>query len=351
MKGRICILANENPLDHSLWIKALENNKDVEFFDVIDLTSNTWLDKIQSKAYNLFLLRPPGRTSLFKQLYDERVYLISQHIKTPVFPSIKEVLIYENKRFLRDWLMINELPHPRTFVFFSQTEAKSFLSERKGFPIVGKTNIGASGNGVSILKEKKQALDYIETTFKYGIKPKMGPKISKGSMLAKLKKVILNKGFLKQRLKDYKVANIDYQYNFVIFQEFIPHDFEWRCVKIGQSFFAHKKIVKGSKASGTMMKEYCAVPINLLNFIRNISERHDFNAVAIDIFEHDEQYLINEIQCFFGQSDPYQMLVNEKPGRYVYKGNEWIFEEGMFNTNESYDIRLDTALKLIENND
>lgn len=52
------------------------------------------------------------------------------------------------------------------------------------------------------------------------------------------------------------------------------------------------------------------------------------------------------MQCIFGQSDPYQMLVNGIPGRYVMIEGNWIFEEGDFNTNQSYDLRLETALNL-----
>ncbi len=62
-------------------------------------------------------------------------------------------------------------------------------------------------------------------------------------------------------------------------------------------------------------------------------------------------FLINEIQCFFGQSDPYQMLVNGKPGRYVLQDNAWVFQEGMFNTNQSYDLRLEHALSLLKDSD
>ncbi len=61
------------------------------------------------------------------------------------------------------------------------------------------------------------------------------------------------------------------------------------------------------------------------------------------------KYLINEMQCIFGQSDPYQMLVNGKPGRYVFKDGKWIFEEGMFNRNESYNLRVEFVLSQLKN--
>ena len=38
--------------------------------------------------------------------------------------------------------------------------------------------------------------------------------------------------------------------------------------------------------------------------------------------------------------------VDGRPGRYLYQDGQWVFEEGMFNSNESYDLRLEVALKL-----
>ena len=67
--------------------------------------------------------------------------------------------------------------------------------------------------------------------------------------------------------------------------------------------------------------------------------------MAVDLFETKSgNYLVNEMQCIFGQSDPYQMLVDNKPGRYIYK-DRWIFEEGDFASNECYDLRLEYILQ------
>lgn len=342
----IAIVSNEDSQSHLLWVQALKN-KGIGTFDVIDITQNNWLDVFLEKSYDLIILRPPGKHELFKNLYDERVLLLSQYVKAPIYPSVNEIFIYENKRFLRDWLEINDIPHPKTFVFYKEQDAIGFLNTT-ALPIVAKTNIGASGNGVRILKTTEEARKYIKIAFSTGVRPITGPKLTKGSPIKKFKKVLKNKKFLKQRLKDYNSGNLNTQYHFVIFQEFIPHEFEWRCVRIGDSFFAHKKIVKGEKSSGTLLKGYNNVPYKLLDFIKNISDKHNIKSAAIDVFENQSAYLVNEIQCYFGQSDPYQMLVNDKPGRYIFTNNQWVFEEGMFNTTESYDLRLQDALKLIK---
>ncbi len=41
------------------------------------------------------------------------------------------------------------------------------------------------------------------------------------------------------------------------------------------------------------------------------------------------------------------MIKNGIPGRYTCKNGEWIFEEGFFNENNSYNLRLLHILKML----
>jgi len=83
-----------------------------------------------------------------------------------------------------------------------------------------------------------------------------------------------------------------------------------------------------------------------LYFVRDLTDRAGFYSQAVDLFEPSEgQYLVNEMQCIFGQSDPHQMLADDRPGRYVFRDSRWSFEEGNFNTNESYDLRVNWIIE------
>lgn len=349
MKYKACLLTTDNPVYPLLWKEALEASGLFEPLAVVDITANDWLQQLSTRRYDLFLLRPPGKTNLFKQLYDERVPLAVSRFGVPCYPSLLEVRLYENKRYLRDWLMVHQLPHPETFVFFNRDEALRFIGQRKEFPLMGKTNIGASGNGVVVLRDRKAASDYVNRAFAEGLRPRSGPKVLKGSLFAKIRKALTMKGFLKNRLKTYATGALNVQYHFVILQRFVPHQFEWRCVRIGDSFFAHKKLVTNGMASGTLQKGYDAVPLPLLDFVKRVTDDHQLTSVALDLFEDGSGgFLINEIQCYFGQSDPWQMLVDGKPGRVGWSDGGWLFEEGMFNTRESYDLRVAHAVQLLK---
>ncbi len=345
MKLRTIILRNEIEDDHFLWIKACEEYQDQIDFRIVNLTSSEWLEEIKKEPVDILLAKPGGLTSPFKQLYDERIYILANFLGYLIYPSPLEIFIYENKRFLSYWLKANNIQHPDTHVFYDQLEAFEFI-KRSSFPIVAKTNIGASGSGVRIIKNNAGIHRYIEATFSgKGSPQRTGPNLEKGKIIKRGLRYLLNPTDALKKISIYKAKAENPQKGFVIFQEFIPHEFEWRVVRIGHSFFAHKKLKKGLKSSGSLLKNYDNPPVSLFDFVKAITDRHGLFSQAVDIFESDRGYLINEMQCIFGQSDPYQMMVNGKPGRYLKVNGEWLFEEGDFARNGCNNLRLDFVLK------
>jgi glutathione synthase/RimK-type ligase-like ATP-grasp enzyme len=349
-KIKTIILSNEVEDDHLLWLKACEEYKNQLEYRVIDLTKNSWLEEIQSESFDILLAKPSGLTTLFKQLYDERIYILNKVLGYLVYPSADEIYIYENKRFLSFWLKANNVPCPRTDVFYNRKEAKDFVNTQD-FPIVGKVNIGASGSGVSILKDSEAALDYINLTFSgKGAPRRTGPNMSKGGLFKRGIHYLAYPGDISKKLNLYKTIRLYPQTDFVIFQEYIPHNFEWRVVRIGDSFFAHKKLKIKEKASGSLLKSYVEPPLDLLSFVKEITDKYKFYSQAVDVFESKQGYLVNEMQCIFGQSDPWQMLVNETPGRYLFINNNWIFESGSFSENACYNLRIAFIIENLSKN-
>jgi glutathione synthase/RimK-type ligase-like ATP-grasp enzyme len=343
-KVHLAILRNESEIDHRPWIISCDKFKEYLTYDIIDITKSNWLELILRKDYDYFLLKPAGRTTLFKQLYDERIAIISEHLKLTVFPSYNEVIVYENKRFLSYWLKSLGIPHPSTYIFYYKDEAMSFIKKTDG-TLVAKINIGASGKGIKILRDHNSKVEYVEKAFANGVSSTVGPKFSKGKLIRRAWNKITHPAELKDRLQTYKTMAADVQKGYCIFQEYIQHEYEWRAVRIGDSFFAHKKMKINDMASGTLVKGYDTPPLELLDFVKSITDRFGFYSQAVDIFETtDGQFLVNEMQCIFGQSDPYQMLVNGTPGRYVFHNNKWIFEEGDFASNQCYDLRVQFVL-------
>jgi len=341
----VIILNNENLNDNLPWVNACEKYANDIEYRVVNLTASNWLEKIQERRFGILLAKPGGLTAPYKQLYDERIYILAFIMGYKIFPSPLEIFIYENKRFLSYWLKANKIPHPVTKVFYERGGAIEYI-ERCKFPFVAKTNIGASGSGISIIRNKTEANKYIWASFSgKGSPQRIGPNFEKGGILQRGLHYVLHPKEISKKIDIYQTRSSNMQKGFVIFQEYIPHEFEWRVVRIGDSFFAHKKLKSGNKASGTLLKQYYNPPFEILNFVKKITDKYKFYSQAVDIFESDRGYLINEMQCIFGQSDPYQMLVDGKPGRYRWINNKWVFEEGDFARNQCYDLRLEFVLK------
>ncbi len=347
-KLRFAILKNEIEDDHALWLKVCEERRNLVEWEVVDLTRADWLEHTTKGRFDGLLATPPGWNNAFKAMYDERVRILNTVDGLPVYPSLDEVLIYENKKYLSYWLAANGIPHPTTWVFYDRQEAEDFL-KNAALPLVGKANIGASGRGVRILKTSGEAMDYVRGVFEgRGAVQDIGPNLKKKGLLRRILKKLANPAALRAKLEQYRHQRSDVQKDYVILQEFVPHDFEWRAVRIGDSFFAHKKMKLGEKASGSLVKGYDNPPLALFDFVKKITDAHGFRSQAVDLFETAEGgYLVNEMQCIFGQSDPYQMLVDGEPGRYIFENGHWQFEPGDFNRFESFLLRLDDFIEIL----
>jgi glutathione synthase/RimK-type ligase-like ATP-grasp enzyme len=340
VKPHFLILANEQAEDHLLWVAACEDYKEKLSYDIISLTASDWLSQIKKHDQpDALLVRPPASTNAFRQLYLERLDILVNDLGYTTFPAFEETRIYESKRFFAYWAEAHQIPHPRTFVFYEKEDARHFIQSHP-LPLVGKLNIGASGHGVEILKTQEKALNYINRAFKKGLTASTGPNLKKRKLLKRAWSKIRNPQKLLNKIRQYQSILEDKQKGYVILQEFIPHDFEWRVVRIGDSFFAHKKLKQGEKASGSLLKNYDNPPISLIDFTKELTDRFNFNSVAVDIFEGKAGYLVNEIQCIFGQSDSFQMKVDDVVGRYRFIARKWEFEPGDFNQNECYNLRM-----------
>jgi glutathione synthase/RimK-type ligase-like ATP-grasp enzyme len=341
------ILKNGIDGTHEYWINSCIS-KGLEF-DVIDLSRSDWLELIKNTHYYCFLACPPGRDSNYKIMYDEKIYIINNILDHCVYPNYNEISLHENKKFLSYWLVAHKLPHPKTYVFFNLNEATSFI-KTCNLPIVGKINIGASGSGVKIFRIRTELKPYISKAFIKGLRREWGPNFKMGNYYSRFLNILKNPQIIINKFVLYSKIYHELQKGFIILQEYVTHDYEWRLVRIGDSYFGHQKVKQGDKASGTKGINYICPPDKLLTFVKDICDKYNFNSMAIDLFEDGKGgYLINEMQCIFGHVQTYICEKNGKPGRFRFINESWIFEEGMFNTNLSYDLRLDNVLSLVKN--
>jgi len=350
MTYHFAILKNETKDDHREWVRACESSEHDIRYKVIDVFADNWLENAFGENYDCFLARPPRSVAYYKHLYDERLFIINRIFKKSIYPSYGELLIYENKRMLSLWLDTHDIPHPRTWIFGELDKALEFASQC-ALPVVAKTSIGASGSGVRMIRDRKGIQKYIARIFSdKGITRKWGPNLRRGELWKRFVRRLKNIPDAYRYFRDKRAAALSRQRGFAILQEYIPVKDEWRCVRICDSYFGHKKLRgRGEMFSGTSKVAWEKPPERLLNFVKDVCDKGDFLSQAVDIFETESgAYLVNELQCFFGSKNPHQMIIDGQPGRYILENGEWVFEQGNFNTNNSFDLRLKHVIKLLE---
>lgn len=342
------ILRNEVDHDHDPWLTACDARSKEIKYDVINLSKGDWMEQVLAKDYDIYLTQAPCTTSYFKQMYDERVYILNTSLKKRIYPTLDEILIYENKRFISYWLEANKIPHPKTRIYYDKQEALEYIRTTK-YPFVAKTTIGATGSGVKIIKTESEAKDYVKRAFSSkGIGRRWWPNTTKKDWIPRIKAKMKNfSASVKHYQTQRKQITGDAQKNFVLFQEYVNIKEEWRCVYIGGDYFGHKKERKGEFFSGGGGIVWHWPDETLLNLMKQIVDAGKFEATSFDILElEDGRYIANEIQAFFGYLHPeVQMFVDDVPGKYIYEKGKWKFVEGIYNRNNSYDLRVDHIIR------
>lgn len=281
-------------------------------YDIFDPCDETFIEKIKNSSIQRFIVRPSHKTQLVRQMFLEKIDILVNELGKDIYPTIKEQKIYEAKRTLAYFLQANDIPHPRTWVFYTKNQALEFVEDAE-FPLVFKTHNGAGASGVEIVKTKRQAISLIKTIF--------------------------DSYYLNKSITDFR----DIDYGYILFQEFIEGAREHRIIKIGESWMGHEKALNGTSEfmSGSGINLWTRPTNEILDFCREIAEKHNFTTMCIDIFEDKHgNFYVNELQTWFGSYNPSQMYIDGVPGRLIYSNNNYFFEEGLFNHNGSVSLRL-----------
>ncbi len=312
-----CVLGiiKEFAHSHSYYIAACRELKVP--YQLVDLSVNDWIGLVQNSNCAAFLVWPSPVLTIWKEMYDERVKIMVEDLGKIVYPSPKEIWLNESKRRVRDWLLTHGIPHPQTWIFYDLDEAMNFL-DTASFPLVFKSNFGASANGVKLLKSSREARRVVRKAFAKGI--------------------VVSRGDPRDR-----------QWGSVILQEYVLHTVEWRMVRVGDYYFCRLKRKRGDFASGSDLVEWAKPSPDLLELMRHLTNTGNFTSMNADIFEtQNGRYLVNELHPFFGAISPQnEKKINENTGRYVYFNEtaEWSFEKGYFYQNACANLRIEYLMK------
>ncbi|MFO8008366.1 MAG: hypothetical protein R6V05_11605 [Candidatus Brocadiia bacterium] len=285
-------------------------------YELVDISGGDWKEAIEACGCDAFLVWPSHVHTVSKMMFDERLRFLTHEMGRIVFPDYQALWLYESKRRIAEWFALNDVPQPETRVFFDRRRAEQFLDGAR-YPLVFKTDIASSALGVRILRDRRRAARLVRRCF--------------------------GKGFLARR-HDAR----DRQWGYILLQQYVPNATEWRTARIGDSFFANRKVQQGEFHSGSREVHYVRPPDRLLDFCRQVSEKGPFASINVDVLEtEDGRYLANEIHPVWGSAQADMTIVDGRPGRFVYGEGDgkWSFEPGSFCRNVLCNLRVRTLLE------
>jgi glutathione synthase/RimK-type ligase-like ATP-grasp enzyme len=319
------LLEQEGP--RSIGLIAVEGDGSIEAFKkackvlgvspyVFNPESSDFIERVNGSGCDFYVSRPSHVRAVTRELFLEKEVLLRKFLGKKVYPTELELGIYEAKRMLAYFLQASKIPHPRTFITYSREEALKFTASCP-LPQVFKTRNGSGSTGVEIAYTRSDAIGLV--------------------------KVLFDRHYNNKGLSDYR----DLDYGYVLLQEFIPDVREFRIIKIGDSWFGHEKARRDNQEfmSGSGVNKWTAPPNELLDFCDEIADRFKFISMCFDIFmDRDGNFLVNELQTWFGSYNPSQMYINGLPGRYRKVDGTWTFETGLYNENKSMNLILVSCL-------
>lgn len=301
--------------NHVHYIRACHEEK--ISYHVIDISRHNWHELIKESGIKHYLAWPSVYNTVWKNMFDTRIRILVEDLGLTVFPTEKEIWLYESKIRITEWLKANDLPMLETEVFYHQNEAIEYI-ENKEFPIVIKIDNGASASGVFICKKQSDAKVLIKRAFNVGIASKRG---------------------------DAR----DRQWGYVIVQQYLGKAEEWRYVKIGQDYFCRLKGKVGDFHSGSGIVKWAEPDVMILDLVNNISEKFNFESLNLDFFKDEfGNYFINEFHTVFGPILKKNISSTDKlMGKYNFQDGEWIFTQGYFYDNACANLRLEYLLDMM----
>jgi len=294
---------------HKSYIAACRSLK--VSYRIINLYAPDWQKQVNESGCDAFLVWPSVGVSVWKEMFDDKIRILSEDMGKIVFPSVKECWLYENKNRVQDWLRAEKISQPPTWLFYDLNEALKFV-ETCQLPMVYKTNLGSTASGVKIFRDREQLKSFMHTAFKKGVVPNAHHYLDRH----------WGRAFLQQHMGDVE---------------------EWRMIRIGDSFFGYRKARVGDFHSGSHHWSWLDPGKDLLDFTRMVTEKGNFRSMDVDVFRSkDGNLYVNELQTVFGATTPKEMLmIDGVEGRYRFYNDKWNFEPGNYSDNQCSNLRIE----------
>jgi len=276
-------------------------------YGFIDIHRSGWL--AQAESYDVVVWRPrPTPWQLAEAR--EKIHLLERHTGTAVYPTLDEILFYENKLLQWELMRRHGLPVIDTFVSFERDEALAWLDDGADYPLVAKPRVSSSSKGVELLRSPAAARRLVRQVF--STRGRRG------------------------------VWRPERQHGYVLLQRFVPpqgHEVRVMVVDREHIFGYMREIPAGDfRASGRGRSIKRGLPEEAVAVAVEAWERLDFTSLVVDFLydRADGRFRIVEATLFPGIWSCRQLCDHGTPGRYLWpsgaaspsfaKGRWWLQE-------------------------
>ena len=268
-------------------------------YSIYDIGSSKWQD--EAEKLDVVIWQPNSSPDIQAEA-KSKIYFLERYCGKKCFPSYDEIWSYEDK--VRSSFLYRHfrLPAVPTFTTNSKEDALKFLNVAT-FPIISKITTGSSSYGVLKLKNKKEAVRYVNACFSEKGRKTYWP-------------------FERQK-------------NYVYFQKFINDaNYDLRIIVVGNKIFGYYRYPKPGdfRASGSGVLEKKTLPEQAMTIAIGVKKILKSTSLVVDMVysEKEEKYYIIETSIFCGIDTSAQLVIDGKAGYYEYTGEEFIFKEGRF---------------------
>jgi len=274
-------------------------------FGLIDIHTSSWLEA--AAGFDVIVWTPKSSPWRLDEAR-EKILMMETFLGKVVFPSYREIMLYENKLLQYDALKALGLPIVEAFISHDYEETLQWIG-RAEYPFVSKVRASAGGSDIKLIRSERQARLLVERIFRIG-----RPTTS---------------GVVRQ--KDY-----------VYFQRFVPnHGYDLRIIVVDSEYiFGYYRLVPGDdfRASGFGDIIKSELPEEAMRIALEVTKRLDLGYVSVDFVRSrsDDRFYIIESSIFSQIDNDMQTIINGVSGRYRYRTEDDRFEfvEGRYWTQE-----------------
>ncbi len=280
----------------------------------VDVFSQDAITQISGCDAFMWRYDPPAHPRLYAGRF---MYALEEGLRMPVFPSLKSRWHFEDKVGQYYFLSAAGISTPATHISWTREQAIRFC-DTASYPFVLKLAIGYQSSNVQLVRNRREALYYVDQLFNSGT-------ISLGYRPASNARLLLRRlraagQILNGRNPYGPTPEADLQYGYFLAQEFVPaNEFDVRVTVTGNRAFVFRRFNRPGdfRASGSGLRDFDPSKIgeDAVRLGYKVAHLSGSQTLTADIIRRDDEPIIVELGLAYAS-----WCVRDCPGHWVLRG-------------------------------